>query len=129
MNLANTLKELAGTISAAPDHYAIIPVPGLSALSDNFVLPASVNTEHLRHAIVSWLPIALAATVDPKNENPVHTDLSPFAIRAEVFFHGPHSDGKAAVIFETGQQVAVKYNSDGNGGIRATARPDDFWSI
>jgi hypothetical protein len=121
-----TLKGLAATLSAAPA-YAVIPVPSLPVFAEEFHLPASVDSEHLRNAISSGLQIILAAPITP-SDNPAATDLNPFAVRAEVFFRGPEQGGKVATVFETGQRVSVRYSETDN-GIRASVRPDDYWSL
>jgi hypothetical protein len=127
VSLNSKLKELADVISAAPEAFAVVPVPSLPAFAEEFVLPASVDSKHLKAAIASGLPIVLAAQISPTADNPTATDLQPFAVRATLFFQGP-DQGRVACVFETHDRVAVRY-SDAGGGIRATARPDDFWSI
>jgi hypothetical protein len=126
--MSNTIKELAETLSAAPAAYAVIPIPKLPCLAEDFFLPTSVDPKYLQAAISSGLQIVLAPMVDPNNQNPDASGLSPFAIRAEIFFKGPESDGKCAVVFDTGRQVAVRY-TETDGNIRATSRKDDLWKI
>jgi hypothetical protein len=129
MSLKAAFDDLQDTLAAAPEALAVIAVPALPPMTENFHLPATVDAKQLKAATESGLPIVLASHIDPKDKDARACDLQPFAVRAQVFFRGPVMNGKSACVFETGERIHVKYSDASNGNVVATARPKDWWSI
>lgn len=126
--LKAAFEDLQDALSAAPEALAVIPVPRLPPLVEDFLYAATLDSARLKAAEIG-LPLVLAEQTNPKEETPKAADLKTEGVRANIFFKIPQADGRVAVVFETSGRVRVRHSDADGGYIAAVARPDDFWRI